>query len=66
MPQQPEVEALQMQWKAEVTSLHKHLLLCIVFVVRVSHSDNVVASLFPKCLEFIFEHCPRLRLSATM
>lgn len=59
MPQQKKVEALQMQWKAE--SLHKHLLFCSVC----SHSDNVVASLLPKCLEFIFEHGPRPRLSAT-
>ena len=36
-----------------------------MFVLRVSHSDNVIASLLPKCLEFIFEHDPRLRLSAT-
>ena len=36
-----------------------------MFVLRVSHSDNVVASLLPKCLEFIFEQGPRLRLSAT-
>ena len=36
-----------------------------MFVLRVSHSDNVIASLLPKCLEFIFEQGPRLRLSAT-
>jgi len=39
----------------------------VVFALKgsSSHSDNVAASLLPKCLEFIFEQGPRPRLSAT-
>ena len=39
----------------------------VVFALKVSssHSDNVAASLLPKCLEFILEQGLRPRLSAT-